>query len=775
MDEHEVLDVIGKPYPKKDARIKVTGECRYAGDIQVPGMLHGKLLRSPHAHARILGIDTRKAEKLKGVRAVVTGKDFPGIVYGNFMNTRDYLPLAIDRVRYIGEEVAAVAAVDEDTAWEALDLIDVRYEPLPAVFDPHEAMKEGAPLLYDNRPRNISSQSVWEFGSIEKGFKESYLIKEDHFQTQSIKHGMLETHTCIGYWDASDKITLESCKQSPYAVWRQLAMGLGVPPHKVRVKQTFVGAGNSGGKQEAMPIDFAAVMLSKKAGRPVRIVHTMEEVLMMGHMRHAFEIDLKIGVDKDGLIQAVDLYAIADGGAHSSIGQLSIFLLGNPMMVTYRIPNVRYRGYRIYTNKSFCGALRGHCGPQAVFAFEGLLNEIADELGLDHFEIRKRNAVTPGFVSLNDMKITSCSFKEAMDKVREVSGWDKKKGQLPRYRGIGMGVSGMVTGSNIMGLSNCSALLKVQEDGSVALQSGATDVGQGCDTVLPMIVAEVLGIEPDDVSFALVDSDLTPMDPGTWSSRVTFYAGNAVKAAALDARAQLAQVAAEILKENEKDLVFRKKMVYVKERPDQGIELDRLVRHCQNRKGMTILGRGYYNAPADTLDFSTGKGNFAPTYSFWAQVCEVEVDPETGQVDIINIWSAHDGGRELNPMLVRGQILGSAVMHLGQTLFEGIIRDDKGRTLNTSFLDYKMPTSMDIPRDQEIYSMDVPDPEGPFGAKEAGEGAGNPSIAAIANAIGDAVGYRFKNLPITPEKIAMAVRKKESKAKLQERSNENRC
>ncbi len=758
MKENETLDVIGKPYPKKDARIKVTGECLFAGDINVPGMLHGKMLRSPHAHARILRIDTRKAEKLKGVRAVITGKDFPGILYGNFMHTRDYLPLAIDRVRYIGEEVAAVAADDEDTAWEALDLIDVEYEPLPAVFDPEEAMKEGAPLVYDDKPGNLSSKSEWEFGDIEEAFKHSYLIKEDTYSTQHFKHGMLETHTCIGFWDANDKITLEACKQSPYVAWRQLAMGLGLPPHRIRIKQTFIGAGNSGGKQEALPMDFAAVMLSKKTGKPVRIVHTMEEVLMMGHMRHAFKINLKIGVDKEGIIQGMDCYAIADGGAHSSIGQLSIFLMGGFLMMTYKIPNVRYRCYRIYTNKSFCGALRGHGGPQARFAFEGLLDDIADELGMDHFEIRKRNAITPGYVAPNKFKITTCAFKEALDKAKEVSGWEKKKGKLPKYRGIGLGAAGFVTGSNIMGLSACSAMLKVQEDGSVALQTGATDVGQGCDTVLPMIVAEVLGIEPDDVSFALVDSDLTPIDGGSWSSRVTFYAGNAVKIAALDARKQLAQVAAENLEAREEDLVFKKKKVYVKGSPDKGIELDRLVRYCQNRKGMTIMGRGYYNAPCDTLDFATGTGNFAPTYSFYGQVAEVEVDPETGKVDVLNIWTAHDGGRELNPMLVRGQIIGSAVMHLGQALFEGVIRDDKGKTLNTSFRDYKMPTFMDVPGEQGLYSMNVPDTEGPFGAKEAGEGAGTPTIAAIANAIHDAIGVRITNLPITPEKIVMAMK-----------------
>jgi len=759
-DQATGLNVIGKPYPKKDARIKVTGECKFAADLVVPGMLHGKMLRSPHAHARILGIDTSRAERLPGVKAVITGKDFPGITYGNFIHTRDYLPLALDRVRYIGEEVAAVAAIDEDMAYEGLDLIEVEYEPLRAVFGPEEAMKEGAPLLYDDKPNNISSKSEWAFGDVEKGFEASYLIKEETFETQAIKHGMLETHTCIGYWDATDRITLEACKQSPYTAWRQLAMGLGVPPSKIRMKQTFVGAGNSGGKQEALPMDFAAVMLSKKTGRPVKISHTMEEVLLMGHMRHPYKIRLKLGVDKEGLIQALDCFAIADGGAHSSIGQLSIYLISAFMMMAYKIPNARYRGYRVYTNKSFCGALRGHCAPQINFALEGLMDEIAQELGMDPLDIRKRNAMTPGYEAPNGFKITTCGLREALDKAREMSGWDEKRGKLPKYRGIGVASTGFISGSNIMGMSACSAMLKVLEDGTVALQSGATDVGQGCDTVLPMIVAEVLGIEPDDVSFALIDSDLTPMDGGTWSSRVTFYAGNAAKMAALDAKRQLGRVAAEVFDVKEEDLIFKHRQVSAKNDPEQSMDFARLVRYCQNRKGMTIMGRGYYNAPVGNLDFSKGTGNFSAAYSYYAQVCEVEVDPETGLVDICNMWMAHDGGRELNPMLVRGQLIGSTVMHVGQALFEQLIRDEKGNTLNTSFRDYKMPTFKDIPGSQELFSLEIPDPEGPFGAKEAGEGASAPVLASIANAVSDAVGTRFRRLPIIPEEVLKAIQGK---------------
>lgn len=760
MDEFGELEVIGKPIPKRDAKIKVTGEAKFGADVCLPGMLHGKLLRNmKHPHARILNIDTSRAERLKGVRAVITGKSFPGIPYGNFMHTRDYLPLAIDRVRYLGEEVAAVAADDEDTAWEALDLIKVEYEPLPAVFDPDEAMKEGAPLLYDNKPHNISSASNFGFGDVEKGFRESDWVREEAFQTQSIKHGMLETHACIGRWEG-DKVTLWACKMSPYGVWRQLAMGLGLPPGKVRVIQTYVGAGNSGGKQEAMPMDFAAVMLSRKTARPVRIVHTMEEVLIIGHMRHAFKLNLKLGMKKDGLIQALKVKVIADGGAHSSIGQLSIYLVGNSTVMTYRIPNFRYDGYRIYTNKSWCGALRGHCSPQGMFTLESMLNIAADDLGLDQIEIRKKNALRPGDVTGNGMKVTTCRLTECLDKVKEATDWENKKGKLPKNRGIAVAASGMVTGTNIMGHSACAAMLKVNEDGTVALLSGATDVGQGCDTVLPMIVAEVLGIRAEDVSFALVDTDLTPVDPGTWSSRVTFYAGNAVKNAAWDARNQIARVAAQLLGAREDEIVFHNRRVYVKGSPDRGMELDRCIRHCQNKLGMPVMGRGSYNSPCDTVDFSKGIGNLSATYTFYAQAVEVEVDPETGKVTILDVTTAHDGGRELNPMLVRGQLIGSFIMHEGQTMFEGIVRDDRGRTLNPSFLEYKMVTCADIPHRFLLYPMGLPDPEGPFGAKEAGEGSGNPCIGAIANAISDAVGVRIKSLPITPEKIVAALKEK---------------
>src|ERR1035437_1910949 len=364
METRNEYNIIGKPTPKKDARLKVTGEAEYADDLFLPGMLYGKLLRSPHPHARSSHIDTSKAAALPGVRAIVTGTDFPGIKYGDVPTTRDYLPLAIDKVRYVGDEVAAVAAVDEDTAEEALDLIEVEYEILPAVFDPQEAIQPGAPQLHDHCPDNIAAQSTFHFGDVEKGFAASDYIQEDLFETQPIKHGMLEPHACIGLWESTGRITLRSSKQSPYVVWRQLAMGLGIEPGQIRVIQTVVGGGSSGGKQEAMPMDFCAVLLSKKTGRPVKFVHAMDEVLSIGHMRHPITIWLRTGVKNDGTLLAQHCKLIANGGAYSSIGQFSMYRAGEMLTLPYRLPNIKYEARRMYTNNGFCGALRCHTIPQ---------------------------------------------------------------------------------------------------------------------------------------------------------------------------------------------------------------------------------------------------------------------------------------------------------------------------------------------------------------------------------------------------------------------------
>jgi 4-hydroxybenzoyl-CoA reductase subunit alpha len=536
-------------------------------------------------------------------------------------------------------------------------------------------------------------------------------------------------------------------------------MGLGIEAGRIRVIQTYVGGGFSGGKQEAMPMDFCAVLLSKKCGRPVKFVHNMDEVLTIGHMRHPMKIWLKTGVKSRGTLLAQHLKIIADGGAYSSIGQLSMYLPGAMLNLPYRVPHVKYEAYRAYTNNGFCGALRGHTIPQICFARDSQLDMIAEKLGLDPIKIRLENALRPGDVTANGFRLGTFGFTECVEKAMQASGWKEKYGKLRRYRGIGMGCGSLVSGARIMGHSASMAQINVHEDGTIALVTGSTDVGQGADTVLSMIAAEVPGVRMEDVRFALVDTDMTPADPGTFSSRVTFWTGNAVKLAAEDARRQLAEVAAQKLEAEVKDIVFRERQVYVRDNPERRLGFEQLVRLTQHRLGQVVMGKGSYTSGEALIDFRTGYGNMSPAYTPSACVVEVEVDPETGQVTVSGLWGAHDCGFPLNPMLVSGQILGATVMGIGQALYENLIRVN-GKVMNTSFRDYKMPLTEDIPKLANAGHVNVitNDPSGPFGAKEAGEGAAAGVIAAVANAVYNATGVRHKSLPISPDKILFALK-----------------
>lgn len=756
--------VIGRPMPKKDGPIKANGRAQYADDLVMPGMLHGKLLRSPHPHARIVRIDSSRALALPGVRAVVTGADFPGIRYGNLPHTRDYLPLAMDKVRYIGEEVAAVAAIDEDTAEEALDLIEVEYELLPAVFDPEQALLPDAPLIHADRPGNLSARTSYHFGDVDAALQRASYVRDDEFETQPVKQGMLEPHACIGMWEQPGKATLWSCKMSPYVVWRQLAMGLGMQLGNVRVVQTVVGGGFSGGKQEAMPMDFCAVLLSRRTGRPVKFVHTMDEVLTIGHMRHPMKIWLRTGTDRDGRIVGQDVRLLANGGAYSSIGGFSIFLAGAMINLPYRVPNMRYEARRVYTNNGFCGALRGHTVVQVSYARESHLELIGADLGIDPVELRLRNAIQPGDVTPNGFRVGTFAFRECIDKVISESGWRDKHGKLPKYRGIGLGCGAHLSGARLMGHSASVAEIRVQEDGTVYLTTGSTDVGQGVETVMAMIAAEVLGIDVDDIRCPKVDTESTPVDPGTFGSRVTLFTGNAVKQAAEDARRQLAGIAAERLGADPADLVFRRHEIFSSKDPQQRMALKEAVRWGAFQLGRMVIGRGVYAAGDEKIDFRTGIGNLSPAYNPSASVVEVEVDPETGQVAVVGFWGADDSGFPLNPLAVRGQVIGAAVMSIGHALFENLIRID-GRVMNPSLRDYKMPLATDLPKLANFhhYNVVTEEPEGPFGAKEAGQGAGTGVIAALANAIADATGVRLTKLPLSPQNILFALREAQQK------------
>jgi len=762
----EELRVVGKGVPKVDGILKATGKAVYGADFSLPGMLHGKILRSTVPHARILNIDTSKALRLPGVRAIITGKDFPwGLKYGFTAITRDQTPLAQDKVRYIGDEVAAIAAIDEHIAEEALDHIKVEYEELPAVFDPFETMKEGAPQLHDHVKNNISAEQHLAFGDVEKGFRESDHVREDEFTTQAIKHGFLEPHASVGLWDPSGKATLWGNKQSPYIVYRKLAIALGLPPSKVRVIQTYVGAGFGSARSDPFALDFCAIMLSKKTGKPVKFVYTMEDVLVMGEMRHPYYLRTKTGITKDGYLKAIQVYAVADGGAYSTIGPVSIALQAFFMDIPYRIPNGKYDGYRAFTNKGFCGSLRGHCIAQMRWALGQQLDMVCNDLGLDVAEVSKKNALQPGDETPGGYKITSCAFTECVEKAAEASGWKEKKGNLPPFRGIGMGTSSFITGVKLSGHNSASCVIKMNEDGTASVVTGATDIGQGSSTIIAQIVAEVLGLTMEDILInAGVDTDFTPIDPGTYGSRVSFYSGNAAKIAAEDAKKQLAEVASKVFEISPDEVIFKDRKVFPKGSPDRGWQLDALIRYAQHKLGReskSIIGTGSYDSGIDFIDFKTGKGNISPAYTFAADVVELEVDPETGKVTILNAVGAHDIGKALNPILCAGQLDGAWVQAEGQIFFEELFRDEKdGHVLNPSFMDYKMPTSMDIALKNKHIFVESIDPDGPFGAKEVGEGASVAIFPAIGNAIFDAIGVRIPDLPITPEKVLKAIKKK---------------
>lgn len=757
---------IGKRLPRVDGIVKATGEAKYAADLSLPGMLHGKILRSPYSHARILNIDTHKAQRLSGVRAVVTGEDTIGFRAGGIAAKGDEPYLALEKVRFIGDGVAAVAAIDEEIAEEALDLIEVEYEELPTVVDPVAAMKEDAPLVHDHAPRNISFQTNLSYGDVKNAFKECKYVREDRFETAPIRHGFLEPHAALASWDNSGKLTFWGSKQSPYFTYRNMAKALGIPPSRIRVVQPFIGGG-FGGKNEMFEVDFAAGLLSQKTGKPVKIVVSQEEVLYAYRQRHPTIIDLKTGLKRDGKIMAMEAHIIADGGAYLSIGAMSLYLMAAFLCMPYRLPNMRAEGYRVYTNTQPSCAMRGHGIPQVRFAAEVQLDIAAREMGIDPMDIRLRNALGPNETTPNGFKITSCGFGESITEGKKIiDKWTKSKpksndGQIKR--GIGVGCYGFVSGPRMAGHNTAGAMIKVHEDGGISLMTGSTDAGQGSDTVLSQIAAEVLGVRLEDIRYGMVDSEITPVDPGTYGSRVTFITGNAVRIAAEDVKNQLAAVAAEKLEASPKDIAFRDRNVYVAGSPDRGIPFSKLVKIAQySGTGKTLLGRGYY-APEglEVVNLETGRGNMSAAYSFGTQIAEVEVNTETGCIKATRLAMIHDCGTPINEMLMEGQLDGSAIGAVGHALTEEIIRKD-GQTMNPSFLEYRMATSLDV-CDVEVLHTDTYDEEGPFGAKESGEGIQVAVVPAIVNAVYDAIGVPFKRIPITPLMVLNALKKRSQK------------
>jgi 4-hydroxybenzoyl-CoA reductase alpha subunit len=773
----EELSFVGKSVPRKDGAEKATGKALYTVDMVLPGMLWGKILRSPYPHAKILRIDTTRAERLPGVKAVITGKDTLGIKHGFVETPRyapDQYPLAMDRVRYIGEEVAAVAAIDEYVAEEALSLIQVDYEELPAVFDPEEAMKPEAPEIHPSHPKvkepykNIGGKTESGWGNVEKGFAESFLVRQDRFDGQLRTHCYMEPQATLASFDFSGKLNVWTSSQGPFIKRAKLATTLGLPFSNIRVLKAYVG-GAYGGKIDLFSHEFCASLLSIKAQRPVKIVCTREEVFESARHGQPIFVELKTGVKKDGTLVAQQVKVINNSGGYRGSGVVVIFLCWGFVMLCYRIPNLKYEGYSVYTNNPVRAPQRGHGAPNLRFAVESQMDMIAEELGIDPVEIRLKNARQKGDILPNQDPVRNCGLVECIEKVAEATQFKEKYGRSKSVtktkirKGIGMGVSSYFSGSLIYPNAS-AAIVKLNDDGTVSLITGALDVGQGAETILSQIVAEELGVSMEDIRVVAADTETTPVDIGSWISGGAYVSGNAVKLAASDARRQLFEVAAQELEANPEDLIVKNREISVKDSPGRSISFTQAVTtSIAKRRGNPIIGQGHYRTMKDVPahpSLATTKGRWSDNYAFDAQVAEVEVDMETGLVKLVRATTAHDCGFPINPLIVEGQIDGQVSMAQGHALWEEVLME-KGKTLTTSFLDYKIPCAKDMVESQyvdvitERYEKDIP-----YHTKEVGEGYVSGMVAAIANAVYDATGVRVKTLPILPEKILMGVGKK---------------
>src|SRR4051812_34017804 len=798
------FSVIGKATAMVDAAGKSTGAGKYADDLSLPGMLIGKILHSPYPHARLKRIDTSRAEKVDGVVAVVTGKDAPN-AYGILPVGHDEHAMATDKVRYVGDNIACVIAVDEATAEKALELIDIDYEVLPAYFDPEESMKAQADFIHENKPGNLEKDYHHVFGNPDKALAEAAHVCEARFVANEVTHGAMEPHSTLASFEIDPhtgnmgRLTVWSSTQVPYYLQHKLSLVLEMPMSQIRVIKPLVGGG-FGGKSEVIPLEITAAVAARAAKAPVKITYTREEVFWAHRGRPRTIVDLKTGVDKDGHILAVKARVVQDGGAYCSYGVVTILYSGALLGALYDIPNIQYDGYRVLTNKPVCGAMRGHGTVNVRFAFESQLDELAAKLQMDPAEIRQRNLLKPPCITVNGLRVQSYGLPECVDKVVERSEWNIRKGKLPRGRGLGIACSHYVSGAanSIIrsDMPHSTVNIKIDRDGGVVVYTGASDIGQGSDTMVAQIASEVLGCSMSRVKVIAADTDLTPIDIGSYSSRVTFMNGNATLRAAQDVKKQISLAAAKKLNCAVEDLVFREDKVRPKDFEERSAHPGQAGASVSGRVEGQIL-RGslqqkrkdegpkdqltFEEAVVATIDFHgalSGTGSYAPppearggkhkgagvgpspAYSYSAQVAEVSVDEETGEVTVHKVWASHDCGRALNPVSVEGQIIGSVWMGMGQALTEEMVWKD-GMLMNPGMLEYRSPSSVESP-DIEPIIVESVDPEGPFGAKECSEGSLAATIPAIANAIYDAVGVRLHESPFTPERVLSALRAKKN-------------
>jgi 4-hydroxybenzoyl-CoA reductase alpha subunit len=756
--------VVGTPRRKVDAAAKVTGELRFADDLSLPRMLHCKLLRSRHPHARIASIDTGRAEALPGVVAVMTGKELP-IPFGILPVSQDEHALAPDRVRFVGDPVAAIAALDEDTAAEACALIDVKYEELPAIASIDDAFAMPDPQLHDYADDgNVHKVISLDFGGVDEAMASAELVREDVFFYEGNTHLPMEQHASLAQWSTDGRLTVWSSTQTPHYLHRALAKVLDMDPAHIRVIATPNGGG-FGGKSDPFGHEIVVAALARKTGRPVKIALTREEVFYCHRGRHPVLMWIRTGVKRDGSIVAMDFKSFLDGGAYGSYGVASAYYTGALQTVTYEVPAYRFRGARVFTNKPPCGPKRGHGTPQPRFAVECQLDKIAEELELDPAEMRKRILQPADSVTANWLRIGSMGLGRCIDAVVEASGWKERYRKLPFGRGLGIACSSYITGAGLPiywnSMPHSSVQLKLDRSGGVAVFCGSIDIGQSSDSVLAYIVAEVLGIEPLDIRVVTGDTDLTPIDLGSYSSRVTLMTGNAAIQAAERARDTIAGAVVEKLGIPRDRVVFAGRRVFDSEDPEKGVSFAEAVQIAETKHG-AIGATGSYRPPRSPGRYKGAGVGPSPAYSYSCAVAEVEVDPSTGIVRVPKVWIGHDLGQAINPLLAIGQVEGSVYMGLGEALMEEMTYRDKQRNVvhhHPSMLEYKSITTHEM-CDVETFLIEDPDPNGPFGAKEVGQGPLLPLPPAVANAVYDAVGVRVDEVPISPHAVLRALKDK---------------
>ena len=773
------FSVIGHNLPKVDAHAKVSGQTLFADDLVLPRMLFARLMRSPHPHARIKSIDVSKAAAYPGVIATLVGSELP-IPFGILPVSQDEHALALDKVRFVGDPVAAVAALDEETAEQALALIDVDYEVLRPYMSIDEALAMGgsggaaspqtrearrihsdAPedsRIHDYGPRgNVHKEVSFDFGNVEEGFAEADHVREDTFFFEGNTHLPMEQHAALAAYGPDGKLTLWSATQTPHYVHRAVAKVLEMAPAHVRVIACPNGGG-FGGKSDPFSHELVVCKLSMKTGRPVKITLNREEVFYCHRGRHPVRMWVKTGLKKDGSITAMHFRSALDGGGYGSYGVASLYYTGALQTVTYNVPRYRFDGVRVFTNKPPCGPKRGHGTPQPRFALEVHIDKFCRDLGLDPADWRLRNTVAPGTITANQMQVKTIGLKACLERVIERSGYRDKHGKMGDARGIGIAGSAYISGAGLPiywnAMPHSGVQVKVDRGGGVAVFCGSTDIGQGSDSILAYIVAEELGIRPEDIRVVTADTDLTPVDLGSYSSRVTLMTGNAAIQAARKVRRPILDAAARKLDVPVDRLLARNRRIYDSANPDRGLTFPEAVVLAEAEYG-TLGAVGSYRPPRSVAKWKGAGVGPTPTYSYSAAAVELSVDRESGIIRVDKVWIAHDIGRSINPLLVIGQVEGSVYMALGEILMEEQVFR-KGRHKIPSMLDYKSPTTLEMPPVESIL-VETLDPEGPYGAKEVGQGPLLPVIPAVTNAVLDAVGVSVDEVPLTPEKLLAAI------------------